>query len=267
MSSKRNTRWHALAGTVAAIALPVAAIIALHRLGSLDWLRIDFSDLEGWSRRSRVEDAFAAVLRYVALAGAYWLAISSATYLLARLSGVTRLVDATAVLTLPAVRRVTDRLVIGTLAISTLAGPAIAVANQLSERAAVTTVDPIAARLDADDAPSDTSDQVIDLTGLDERDLEQLAPRASPRPEIATPAPSPPSISIRADAHLEVVVTEGDHLWALAERRVSEVLGRPAADHEIAPYWREVISSNPELRSGNPDVIYPGEVIVLPPLD
>ena len=62
-------------------------------------------------------------------------------------------------------------------------------------------------------------------------------------------------------------MTEGDHLWALAERRMSEALGRPAADHEIAPYWREVISSNPELRSGNPDVIYPGEVIVLPPME
>ena len=63
------------------------------------------------------------------------------------------------------------------------------------------------------------------------------------------------------------LLTEGDHLWALAERRVSAVLGRPAADHEIAPYWRDVISSNPELRSGDPDIIYPGEVIVLPPLD
>ena len=109
-------------------------MVALHRLGSLDWLRIDFADLDGWARRSRIEDAFAAVLRYVALVGAYWLAISSAAYLLARLSGITRLIDATAVLTLPAVRRVTDRLIIGTLAISTLAGPAIAVTSQLSDR-------------------------------------------------------------------------------------------------------------------------------------
>ncbi len=266
MSSERNPRWRALLGTLFAIFLPVAAVIVLHRLGSLDWLRIDFADLDGWARRSRLEDAFAAVLRYLALAGAYWLAISSAAYLLARLSGITRLIDATAVLTLPAVRRVTDRLVIGTLAISTLAGPAIAVTSQLSDSPAVATVDPIAARLDADDADPDSSDQVIDLTALDEADLEELAPPPPAPPEVVAPA-APQSISIRADAHLEVIVTEGDHLWALAERRVSEALGRPAADHEIAPYWREVITSNPELRSGNPDIIYPGEVIVLPPLD
>ncbi len=241
-------------------------MIALHRLGSLEWLRIDFADLDGWARRSRIEDALAAVLRYVALVGAYWLAISSATYLLARLSGIARLIDATSVFTLPAVRRVTDRLVIGTIAISALAGPAIAVTSQLSDPPVVATSDPIASRLDAEDA--DTPDQIIDLTALDEAALEKLVPPPPPatRPEVAAPAPVD-SISIRADAHLEVIVTEGDHLWALAERRVSEVLGRPAADHEIAPYWREVINSNPELRSGNPDVIYPGEVIVLPPMD
>jgi hypothetical protein len=250
---------------VFAVVLPVAAVVALHRLGSLEWLQVDFADLDGWARRSRIEDALGAVLRYVALIGAYWLAISSATYLLARLSGITRVIDATAALTLPAVRRVTDRLIIGTIAISTLAGPAIAVGSRLSDPPSAGTVDPIAARLDADD--TDAPDEIIDLTALDEAALERFAP-PPPRvqPEAADPAPVD-SISIRADAHLEVIVTEGDHLWALAERRVSDALGRPASDHEIAPYWREVISSNPELRSGNPDIIYPGEVIVLPPMD
>ncbi len=254
----------ALLGTLVAIALPVAAIVALHRLGSLDWLRIDFGDIGGWARRSRLEDAIAAVLRYGGLFGAYWLTISSLVYLLARLSGSGRLIDATAVLTLPAVRRVTDRLVIGTLAVSTLAGPAIAVTSRLADHP--TSADPIAVRLNAEDT-EEGEDEILDLNELDAAALDGLA--------LSVPSPPPPrgevrvpeSISIKADAHLEVIVTEGDHLWALAERRVSSVLGRRAADHEIAPYWREVISSNPELRSGDPDIIYPGEVIVLPPMD
>jgi hypothetical protein len=264
-------RTRALLGTIVAIALPVLAIIALHRLGSLDWLRIEFGDLEGWARRSRVEDAFAAVLRYVALAGAYWLAASSALYLLARLSGIARLVDATALLTLPAVRRVTDRLVVGTLAMSTLAGPAIAISSQSSDGARPT--DPITARLEAGGTAE--QDVVIDLTSLDDADIERLMPppmihdrttATAAESETLGQNEAPASISIRAAAHLEVIVTEGDHLWGLAERRVSSVLGRPASDHEIAPYWREIISSNPEIRSGDPDIIYPGEVIVLPPL-
>lgn len=266
VTAHRHPRARALFGTVAAIILPIVAVAALHRLGSLEWLRIDFRDLDGWARRSRPEDALAALLRYVALAGGYWLAGSSVLYLLARLSGAARLVDATAVLTFPAVRRMTDRLVIGTLAVSTLAGPAIALSGGWSDDG--TAPDPIAARLGADAQGID--DVVVDLTKIDDGDVDRIAPRPPTPPRLvdepANEQREGESISITAGAHLEVIVTEGDHLWALADRRVSAILGRQAADHEIAPYWREVISSNPEIRSGDPDIIHPGEVIVLPPM-
>lgn len=58
-----------------------------------------------------------------------------------------------------------------------------------------------------------------------------------------------------------VVVTRGDHLWKISARH----LGEDASNDEIAPYWREVIDVNtPRLKSGNPDLIYPGEVVELP---
>jgi len=58
-----------------------------------------------------------------------------------------------------------------------------------------------------------------------------------------------------------VVVAKGDHLWKISARR----LGGHATDSEIAPYWRDVIRLNtPNLRSGDPDLIYPGEVVALP---
>jgi nucleoid-associated protein YgaU len=234
-------------------------------LGSLDWLRVDFADLSGWTRRTRVEDALAAVLRYVALAGGYWLLGSTMLYLIARISGKARLIDATALLTLPAVRRVTDRLVIGTIAVSALAGPAIAVTNPWGDRQpAIEVTDPIETRLGP---RSPSSDAIVDLRSLESPADEPTTPGATvPVDRLIERATTPePAITISDGAHLEVVVTEGDHLWALAERRVSSTLGRPAADHEVAPYWRQVVSSNPEIRSGDPDLIYPGEVIVLPP--
>jgi len=59
----------------------------------------------------------------------------------------------------------------------------------------------------------------------------------------------------------EVVVERGDHLWKISQRHVesrSPGLG-------VAPYWMRVIEANtPSLRSGDPDLIYPGEVIQLP---
>ena len=58
-----------------------------------------------------------------------------------------------------------------------------------------------------------------------------------------------------------VVVARGDHLWKISARHLG-----PAVDaDELAPYWREVVDVNtPRLRSGDPDLIYPGEVVEMP---
>jgi hypothetical protein len=70
-----------------------------------------------------------------------------------------------------------------------------------------------------------------------------------------------------AQPHL---VKQGDNLWMIARARLAEVTGQPAAElsnREIAAYWVEVIEANRgRLRSGNPDLIYPDEEIVLPPV-
>ncbi|HUG32382.1 MAG TPA: hypothetical protein VMM14_05770 [Acidimicrobiia bacterium] len=59
-----------------------------------------------------------------------------------------------------------------------------------------------------------------------------------------------------------VRVLEGDHLWKISARR----LGDNATNEEISPYWRQVVVVNtPRLRSGDPDLIYPGEIVKVPP--
>lgn len=62
-----------------------------------------------------------------------------------------------------------------------------------------------------------------------------------------------------------VVVAPGDHLWSISEEALARRLGRDAGIDEIDPFWRDVIETNiGSLRSGNPDLIYPGEEIALP---
>jgi nucleoid-associated protein YgaU len=62
-----------------------------------------------------------------------------------------------------------------------------------------------------------------------------------------------------------VVVKPGDHLWKISAYRLTGELGRDASDGEVWPYWRAVIETNvSRLRSGDPDLIYPGEVVELP---
>ncbi len=61
-------------------------------------------------------------------------------------------------------------------------------------------------------------------------------------------------------------VRAGDSLWTIAERRAVESLhGAGAAD--ISRYWALVVEANrSSLRSGNPSLIFPGEIVELPPL-
>lgn len=92
---------------------------------------------------------------------------------------------------------------------------------------------------------------------------------ASPAEEVRLPVTvSPPEQPGRPEPRTgasgdSVIVVRGDHLWKIS----AEHLGTEASDHQIAPYWRQVITLNtPHLRSGDPDLIYPGELVDLPPI-
>jgi hypothetical protein len=57
-------------------------------------------------------------------------------------------------------------------------------------------------------------------------------------------------------------------MWSLAEQRLTQVLGRGVSDTEIAPYWLQVIGVNlSRIGSGDPDLIFPGEILLLPEID
>ncbi|HYZ99969.1 MAG TPA: LysM peptidoglycan-binding domain-containing protein, partial [Acidimicrobiales bacterium] len=66
----------------------------------------------------------------------------------------------------------------------------------------------------------------------------------------------------------EVTVMPGDDFWKLAERQLAERWGRPPSNDEIAPYWRQLVEINrPRLAPpGDPDLIYPGQRFLTPPV-
>jgi len=65
-------------------------------------------------------------------------------------------------------------------------------------------------------------------------------------------------------------VQPGDNLWTIATDALARATARDRAaldPAEIARYWRAVCDANAAtVRSGNLDVIVPGEVIALPAL-
>lgn len=70
-----------------------------------------------------------------------------------------------------------------------------------------------------------------------------------------------PTEAIRRDVTPTHVVTPGESLWSIA---AAEMARRGHGD-AVGGYWRKVVAVNePHLRSGDPDLIYPGEEIILP---
>jgi nucleoid-associated protein YgaU len=73
--------------------------------------------------------------------------------------------------------------------------------------------------------------------------------------------------ALGADIAAERTVQPGDHLWAIANSHLYERLGRSPSDAELATYWAHLVHVNrPRLRSGDPDLIFPGEVVTCPPI-
>ncbi|HET6874078.1 MAG TPA: hypothetical protein VFH70_04830 [Acidimicrobiales bacterium] len=63
-------------------------------------------------------------------------------------------------------------------------------------------------------------------------------------------------------------VSEGDSFWSIAEVAWRRANGSEPAPHELASYWLAVVDANRSrlLRPGDPEMLVPGQVLVLPPL-
>lgn len=57
-------------------------------------------------------------------------------------------------------------------------------------------------------------------------------------------------------------VQPGDCLWSIAASQ----LGPGATDQDIDSHWRRIYALNPEVIGSDPDLIYPGQTLRLPPL-
>ncbi|HVE47911.1 MAG TPA: hypothetical protein VNA57_14340 [Acidimicrobiales bacterium] len=104
-------------------------------------------------------------------------------------------------------------------------------------------------------------------------DPEPEAPAPSPEAIPAPPAPSAPPASPDPPAPaLELQparweIRAGQHLWVVAEAVLSSAWQRPPTDAEVDPYWRHLVETNRSILRdrSNPDLVYPGQVLTIPP--
>jgi nucleoid-associated protein YgaU len=85
-------------------------------------------------------------------------------------------------------------------------------------------------------------------------------------PAVVVPAVVVPPVVVPPAAARHVVVRAGDNLWLIARATLGRGRAGNPTDTDVARYWRAVIAANrATLRSGDPSLIFPGEMITLPP--
>lgn len=239
----------------------VAAVTLLHRLGSAPWAHVSWRDAGSWLATTPVETAAVALLRPVALALAWYLLATTVLHVGARLAPRLRLAALTTTVTPPGVRRLIDRAVAVSLLAASAVPTAAAHARPLAPAA---TVHAVAA----------TEATVPGLTPPPGPATPDTPPSSPPRGAAGEPAesastPQPdPAAQDTAERSVRWVVEPGDHLWSIAARTVAEHRGVPVRDlapRQIAPYWVRVVAANRDrLPSDDVDLVYPGDVVVLP---
>ncbi len=118
-------------------------------------------------------------------------------------------------------------------------------------------------------APSAT----VPATMLPTATAPTTTPPPPSMPPVAVPRPAPTPTVRNPDAadHVRVarqtlVVRRGDNLWSIAAAETARVTGVTRPDRRVvAGYWVRLIAANRStLRSGDPSLIFPGELIRVP---
>src|SRR5215213_4902415 len=254
-------------GVVAAIVAEAATMVLLVAIGRGSGLAVPVDHLGRWLRDGDPATVVVASLRCVALVGAGWLLASTLLYLLASLSRVPTAVRAVRWTTLASVRRAIDAACVLSVATSVAFVPTVAGAARADGPPVVTLVRDGRggiARLPADPAAppstSTTRSRAVTTTPPSRPPSDRPTPLRADAPDASMPV-----------LPVEVVVQPGDNLWVIAARRVAAATGRDVVavgDIEIAPYWVRVCEANRDrLGSRDPNVVLPGERVLLPPLN
>lgn len=215
----------------------VAVVIALQRLGRIDGFALPRHAVGHWLFHAPTEDLVAATARVAGMALACWLLVATCLSLARRVVPGWRRLRALDAMAPAALRRLVDR------AVAVGLGASIGVTGLHGAGAAT---QPTRAR--------------VDTPVVRSANTPTSTPTTAPTPP--TERPAPPESTASQDT--TVVVRPGDNLWTIARGALDKGT-RVIAPAEIAPYWQRVIAANAAtLRSHDPNLIFPGERVVLP---
>lgn len=218
-----------------------AAIVGLTALGRGALGIPSIFDLPAWpvwfARRDAATIVF-ALLRAATLAAAWYLLGTTLLGVVARGLRSARLVAASDVLAVPAVRRL----------LQSALGVGLATAA-----------------LGAGSAPTDAPRAMTVAAAQPAEDWVEMTP-LEPDSAILVPVAPVPERAPAQAAPQEWTVRPGEHFWSIAETVLRRATGARPTDEEVAEYWQRLVAANRSRLPdrGNPDLLYPGQTLRLP---
>ncbi len=264
----------------------VIACLTLWRLGRVEGLGVEGRHLHEWLRTAGTEDLIGASARMLALVLVAWLLVTTLASISLRTIPALRGASWLDALTLPAVRRVLDRALVLSFGVSSVVGQSAAGATthlsgdagaQRGSGATVTT-SPDGRAYFTVTPEGNFEVRTDDTRGEGDPEVEVLVVRSPGGPSTSNHPPYPPPDNTTPDNTTRrtsparagagrYTVRAGDSLWRIAESNVAAV-APDASEGDVSLYWTRLVEANrATLRSGDPSLIFPGEIVALPALD
>jgi hypothetical protein len=251
----------------------------------------DPSSWQAWAEAREPLTAVVAVLRLLVLALAWYLVGVTTIGMVSRLTRVARLVRIADALTVPAVRRLLHA-ALGLGLATAMVGAATPAAAPPSTSIVAAGDDTRTLRQAGDTSHPTTSEDEVrpvradhDEVGMaDAGEVDDVWTIGADREDDALPVPlqlleADEPAGAMGEVRMRRVVEEppdttagyevaaGDSLWTIAAHTLEAARGVPPTEAELHGYWRSLIEVNRVRLAdpANPDLIFPGQSLVLPP--
>ena len=284
----------------AVLGCEVALVVALHLAGRYS-PTVDFGSFYLWLSEADPVDTLTALARYSGLAIAYWLLGTTIANLVAVWGRWEFAIDVLSWITLPSIRRLAYGMTAASLVAATIAGPGAdspALAESQAQLATTKTNSNVGSQ-GANPTPKPESRFGLAFSLLSDGS-QDAGPSAAPQDSTYQPTaagwpatsedpnfefwlpdtnaetpgnesaadtsrPETTNASAANKAAASHRVAKGESLWSISESHIRTSTDHSPTNAEIAEYWISVVDANKDsIRSGDINLIYPGETIKLP---
>jgi hypothetical protein len=224
-----------------------------------------------WVTARTAAESAVSLLRMLALGVAWYLVGATTVSVLAHALRAGRLVRVADALSVGPIKTVVQQ----ALGVSLAAGVLLTTVPGItgSSVGAAPVAKAVASTVTATQLGSVTASPIVTWLGAS-ADVERLVPVPAPTGAVADAGGArvgpdsemEPPVAAAGGPGRTVRVLAGDHLWGLAEADVEGHLGGEATEAQVLAHWTRVVEANRDrlIVPANPDLLHPGQIIVLP---